>query len=215
MNPNVWGPTCWKLMFSAAFKLPPPRVVAMLLAHKHLLPCVHCRKSFCMYLDALPPSLGIDASSPESAAKFVWAIKDKVNSKIGQRALPYSQLCTKYKAFAQPFSRMDVVDLLCCMALQVESDEQVAAYVQLVGVYDELLRAHGERSTLGGGTVEASYRSPPTLWLHALRCKNALCTELGMPTLTREEALGIYRPPEPEPAASSSRASRRRRSHRS
>ena len=211
MNPNVWGPTCWKLMFSAAFKLPPPRVVAMLLAHKHLLPCVHCRKSFCMYLDALPPSLGIDASSPESAAKFVWAIKDKVNSKIGQRALPYSQLCMKYKAFAQPFSRMDVVDLLCCMALQVESDEQVVAYVQLVGVYDEL-PPHGERSTL---VVPWRCRTARRRrWAARAQVQERAVHRAGLPTLTREEALGIYRPPEPEPAASSSsRASRRRRSH--
>jgi hypothetical protein len=41
--------------------------------------------------------------------------------------------------------------------------------------------------------LNAKYSSPPTLWLHALRCKNAMCSELGAPQLMREDMLARYR----------------------
>lgn len=207
MEPAVWGPTCWKVMFAAAFRLPTPRMLDLLRALRHLLPCVHCRSSYCMYLDMLPPHLGIDAATPRSAAKFCWTIKDRVNLKVGYKALPFSAVCAKFEVFSQPFSRMDVVDLLCCMAVQVDADEQVAAYATFAAVARDLCAAHGERVELFL-PLDAAYRSPPTLWLHALKCKNALCTELGQRTLSRDEALNVYRRDAPK-AATATRTRRR------
>ena len=89
MDPNLWGPACWRLMFAATFKLPRARCLALFDALRYLLPCVHCRRSYRHYLERFPPELAINAS-PEAAARFAWVVKDSVNGKLGASALPFS-----------------------------------------------------------------------------------------------------------------------------
>lgn len=191
MDPAVWGPSCWRVAFATAFRLPATRCVSMLRALEHLLPCAHCRNSFKLHMSRVPPEAAIGDSS-RAAAKYVWAVKDYVNTKLAAPALPFSTLCQRYETFGQPFSRMEVADLLCSVSMQVESDEQVRAYAEFAAVVQDLVKAYGERMDLML-PLDAKYSSPPTLWLHALRCKNAMCTELGAPQLTRDDMLARYR----------------------
>lgn len=192
MDPSIWGPACWRLVFTACFKLPPRRCIDMFDALRYVLPCVHCRRSYRMYLQRLPPEAAIQATVANSAAKYCWTIKDYVNGKLGAGPLPFSLVCARHEVFSAPVSRMDVVDLLCCMATQVEDDDQVRAYETFATVMGELVEACGEILRMHV-PLEQKYRSPPTLWLHAQKLKNQLCTELGQPTLTRDGMLTRYR----------------------
>jgi hypothetical protein len=193
MDPAVWGPTCWKLMFAACFRLPTARTIALLEALRHLLPCIHCRRSYCMYLDAAPPHVAIrEQDGIDGVAKFCWSIKDRVNLKVGMRPMAYSTIRAKFTSFGQPFSRMDVVDFLCCTAVHIESMAQVRAYADLAAVMQELCKVCGEPIELRL-PMASSYESPPTAWLHALACKNDLCASLAQPQLSRDAALAIYR----------------------
>lgn len=212
MDPAVWGPACWRLVFTASFKLPKARCVQMFDALRYVLPCTHCRKSYRMYLQRLPPEVGIDATS---AAKYAWTVKDYVNGKLGTSPLAFSVLCARHEVFTAPVSRMDVVDLLCCMAMQVEDDAQVGAYETFAGVMGDLVAACGERLAVHL-PLDAKFQSPATLWLHAMKVKNALCAEVGQPTLTREGMVTRYRHDGPAaPAAPAARAGTRRTPRRS
>ena len=194
MDPAVWGPPCWRLVFTACFRLPRSRCLEMFEALRHVLPCVHCRKSYRMYLERLPPPVAIDPKDGAvGCAKFAWAIKDYVNGKLGAGAIPFSTLCARHEVFGCPLSRMDVTDLLCCMAVQIESDDQIGAYEAFAQVMADLVVACGERALPLKLPLEAKFRSPPTCWLHAMKTKNLLCTELALPTLTRDEMLARYR----------------------
>ena len=220
MDPAVWGPACWRLVFTSCFRLPRQRCLDLFDALRYVLPCVHCRRSYRMHLQRLPPDVAISSNDPDAPAKFAWAIKDYVNGKLGAGALPFSVLRARHAVFAAPVSRMDVADLLCCMAMQVEHDEQVGAYEVFAGVMADLVRACGE--TLPAHLpLDAKYRSPPTLWLHAQKVKNAMCAETGQTQLSREGMLARYRsdaaaanPPAAKPptdAKASARITARRR----
>lgn len=202
----MWGPACWRLVFTTCFKLPRQRCVDMFEALRFVLPCVHCRRSYRMYLQRLPPEVAIDAK-PHAAAKFAWTVKDYVNGKLGTGVLPFSTLCARHEVFSAPVSRMDVVDLLCCVAMQVDDDDQVGAYETFAGVLGETVRACGETLPMHL-PLDAKYRSPATLWLHAMKLKNALCTEVGAPTLTREQMMVRYRREAPAASSSSSSSSK-------
>ena len=191
MDPSVWGPTCWRLVFTTSFRLPRDRCLDMFTALRHILPCSHCRRSYCMYLDRLPPEAAID-STPRSAAKFAWTVKDYVNGKLGSTVVPFSTVCNRHEIFSTPISRSDVVDFLCCVALQVESEEQVAAYETFATVMDELLRVCCEHAKLHL-PLDSKFRSPATLFLHALQARNVLNVSMGQPTMSREEMLRRYR----------------------
>lgn len=191
MDPAVWGPACWRLVFTACYKLPRSRCLDLFEALRYVLPCVHCRQSYRMYLQRLPPATAID-STPLSAARFAWTVKDYVNGKLDAGALPFSLLCTRHEVFASPVSRMDIADLLCCMATQVSDTDQVAAYEIFAGVMDDLVRACGETMELHL-PLEDKFTTPATLWLHAMQVKNTACAVVGAPTLTRSEMLARYR----------------------
>lgn len=179
-------------MFSTCFQLSTDQAIDMFHAMSHLLPCSHCKNSFKLYLKELPPTLGIHKGSSESAARFCWVMKDKVNLKISNTALPFSKLCEKYETFSQPVSRMEAADLLCTISMQIDSMEQVEAYETFANILHELFGVYGEKMDVYL-PLEDKYKSPPTLWHHALKCKNTLCTKFRLPTITRERAIYIYR----------------------
>ena len=213
MDPSVWGPACWRLMFAATFKLPRARCLVLFDSLRYLLPCVHCRRSYRLYLQRFPPSLAIDSSSPDAAARFAWVVKDSVNGKLGASALPFSVLRARHDVFESSVSRMDASDFLCCVAMQVDEQDQVDAYARYAGVLDDLLRACGEPLSMHL-PLDAKYKSPATLWLHALRVKQDLCSSLGFPAPTRETMRARYRregdgPSKPLPPPSSTPRSAR------
>lgn len=191
MDPNVWGPACWRLVFAATFRLPRESSLALFEALRYVLPCVHCRQSYRMYVKRLPPASAID-QTPNSAARYAWTIKDYVSQKTGGGALPFSVLCARHKVFESPVSRMDVADFLCCMAMQVEDKDQAEAYETFAGVMDDLLKDTGEPMEMHL-PLDAKFKTPATLWLHALKVKNELCDKCNRPSLTREDMIARYR----------------------
>lgn len=207
MNSAVWGPTVWKICFDACFRLPRAQCVRLFGALEHLLPCEHCRKSYKMHLARFPPDKSID-DAPLSAAKYCFATKDYVNGKLGQRAaaVPFSVVCARNEVFHDPVTRHDVLDALACIAVQLDSEAQVQAYREWVDVMEALLRSYGLPDTLRT-PIHERYRSPATLWLHALACKNDACTV----RLTRDDMLKRYRR-DPPPAPTGPRAQTARRS---
>lgn len=211
MDPAVWGPTTWRLVLTASFRLPRDRCLAMFDSLRYILPCVHCRRSYRAYLQQLPPKMAIREKDDRSAARFAWTIKDHVNGKLGTgHTLPFSVLCERHEVFSSPVSRMDVADLLCCMAMQVEDGSQVEALETFAGVLRDLLASCGEPALphLQLPLAEA-HRSPATLWLHFMKVRNGLCTEVGAPCLNREAMIARYRreaKPEPTPRKADAKA---------
>ena len=192
MDPQLWGPAMWQVLYGCSFELENQQMIGLILTLEHILPCTHCKKSISAYLRTLPPTLGID-NSKHSSARFIWAIKDRVNRKLGTKTmLPFSAHCARHEVFPQPVSSMTIVDLLCCISVQIEKQEEVEAYMAFVDSMDALVRAYGQKLNLYTPIAD-KYASPATLWLHSLQCKNTLCTALGRPTLSREDMLRIYR----------------------
>lgn len=199
-DPTVWGPTCWRLVFTTCFRLERARCLALFDALRYLLPCIHCRRSYRLYLSQLDPRAAISDDKPHSAAMFAWAVRDHVNSKLRASHLPFSALVRRHELFGSPISRTDVADFLCCVATQVDAQDQVDPYERLAEVLRDALRACGEDLEVHL-PLQAGHRAPSTLWLHALKVKNTLLRQLGFPPLTRADLLALHRPPQEEEAA--------------
>lgn len=183
-DPGIWGPTCWRLVFAASFRLPRARCAVMFDALRYILPCVHCRRSYRTYLQRMPPEAALsDARDAYACAKFAWSIKDAVVKKLGGSVLPFSVLCARHLAFENGgVSKPDVVDFLCCVATQVADAAQAAAYWRFAATMEDLLRVCGHDNDLqlamyrGAGETESGKAA---VTRHALQLKASTDAQFG------------------------------------
>lgn len=215
MDPLIWGPSTWKVMFAAAFHLPRECLIEVLRCLEHLLPCKHCRNSFALYMKHSPPELAITQgsgpSSRESAAMYVWYIKDKVNAKLGHRHLAFSDFVQRWQAFTIPFSDVEILQVLACIACQITLDSQIPQYIRFVKCMDRLLQNTHPTSVvtnLVSAPVAESCLSPPTIWYHSYSavCK-AMATSRPHTTApqtppSRDEFLARFRNKDVTPSSS-------------
>ena len=90
MDPDIWGPTFWKLIHAASFEASVHDFAGLVNCLQHLLPCVHCRNSFNLYLQRYPVScMGTDSAA---ASKWTWKIHDHVDLKLNQSTIAYTKL---------------------------------------------------------------------------------------------------------------------------
>jgi hypothetical protein len=84
MDPLLWGPCTWSVIFGVAFELP-QSLRGVLNELRHLLPCGHCRTSFEYYCRQNP--LSTCESEP---VLYVWNLRDMVNRKLKRHLISYS-----------------------------------------------------------------------------------------------------------------------------
>ena len=198
MDPGTWGPKCWSVLLTAAQRLPTEESTRLIETMALLLPCVHCRNSFAVYSEELVPSVCIAKGDNESAMRYVWCVKDRVNQKVQQATVPFSRVANRMEVFTQGASANDALDLLALISLQVETDEAVSAYVIAAPILCKLATKLDEFPSCDSEIGE--HNTPSTVWLHALACRNALRRSRGMKPMSREEFRAQYekcRAPEP------------------
>lgn len=90
MDPLIWGPTMWNCMFKTALKCEGhiPEFISILHNLRKIIPCSHCRNSYCAFVTKLCPKTTV--SSAETAMEWVWTIHDMVNQKLGKQCIAYS-----------------------------------------------------------------------------------------------------------------------------
>lgn len=190
MDPTIWGVAAWEVLVCAACKLPQHKSIQLFESMSQLLPCVHCRNSYNTYITKLVPSQCIN-NEPQSALRFIWAVHDYVNEKLARHPMPFSRLSARVLTFSQQASALLVLDVLALVALQIETDEQVEAYNSVFQVFLDLVACVDECPHI---TVEFTdeFKRPEAVWLHALKCRNALQTLRGLTTIRREEFRAQY-----------------------
>lgn len=89
MDPNVWGPLLWGVMNDVVkqydYGSQPPSARAVETFFKSvafLLPCKYCRRSYALYLSALPLR---DPLRTRTLTCWIWRLHEKVNDKLGKR----------------------------------------------------------------------------------------------------------------------------------
>ena len=137
IDPNIWGPPMWNMLFTFAFALREDSLVPLqrlFLLLEHLLPCAECRRSYIVFRARLDPGALITLSDSNSAAKWLWSIHDMVNQKLGKLAIGYEQLETRFHIFGCMTSDQHVLHILSLICIQFSSrkKEKVEMFVTCV-----------------------------------------------------------------------------------
>lgn len=81
LNPHVWGPPFWNLLFAVAQQSQSVAdVLRMAHAYSKLMPCSKCRASF---VDLLASSVDKLIEQNRTAVGLAWALKNAVTQKLG------------------------------------------------------------------------------------------------------------------------------------
>ena len=118
MDPNVWGPPLWDLLFVIAFKskLDSTDMQHLFSLLEKVIPCQHCRRSYTLYRTQVKPTTVIRNDVSESAAMWLWTIHDMVNQKLGKICISYEKLAKRHRSFAVLSNDFVIIDLLCMIA---------------------------------------------------------------------------------------------------
>lgn len=179
----------WDVLFTGAFRLDPCDTVSILETMVHVLPCVHCRRSYAHYVDRNPPATC--GASEESISKWLWSVHDLVNLKLNKReaCIPFSVVQTRHAVFTAWCSPFDPIDLLGIIALQVETTPQAEAYARLAPLFQKISVLCGAPRV---SVAEHPSTTPSELWRHAFTLSNATRKALGFPVHTQADFLAQY-----------------------
>lgn len=85
MDTRYFGPPAWTLMHGLPDRINLEHAERFFVALSQVLPCIHCRRSFCALLKMDP----VDAQAPIALANWVWRIHNAVNAKLGKPQYPF------------------------------------------------------------------------------------------------------------------------------
>ena len=190
MDPNVWGPPLWDLLFTIAFKSHSTAENVSDLQHLFILlekvmPCSHCRRSYAMYRKEVKPTTVIRVNDPNSAAVWLWTIHDMVNQKLGKICISYDRLERRHRSTAFIAHDLLVVDILTIVALSVKAQSRHHA-ISFIQVICRLLSRMSPFYQIKS-VVDATDLQPETLDDNLLAIHNAAAQMYRMNPLTREE----------------------------
>tara|TARA_B100001741_G_scaffold274296_1_gene243941 strand:+ start:3102 stop:3707 length:606 start_codon:yes stop_codon:yes gene_type:complete len=127
MDPNVWGPSLWDLLFYIAcnvdIKTQYDRILSLFQLLETMLPCSQCRRHYATYRAEVPPLSQIKRNKPESAAIWLWVIHDMVNQSIGKHCISYEKVKKKHEALTCIVSDTSVFD--CFMFIWFSSKKKI------------------------------------------------------------------------------------------
>lgn len=186
MEPAIWGPKMWDVLFSCAFRLPRERAIELFGVMKDLIPCPRCRRHYQSHHERV--AIGTTQDAP---FRWLWTIRDMVNQTLGQRSLAFTQLELRHRTLSAPISAFDVLDCMAVMALVLD-DAHCDAYWRAFALFRECLHTMTPLHSSMLTDPDDAHRSPATAWLHILACKNALLVHVGLPPQGRDSWIAQY-----------------------
>ena len=133
MDPDVWGPILWDLLFSLAFKAPKKHsdgLVKILSLLEKVIPCQHCRRSYTMYRKQIH-TIHYWRRHEHFMALYLWTVRDMVNQHLGRTRLEYGQLRKRHMSTSTLTNDLNILDVFCLMAWSV-NPEHVLTFVKTV-----------------------------------------------------------------------------------
>lgn len=130
MDPNVWGPPLWDMLFSISFHAPAesyPDLQHIFVLLEKVMPCSHCRRSYSMYRKQLKPTTCIRKTDPSSAPIWLWTIHDMVNQKLGKICISFDKLQKRHGSISMLTNDLIVCDVFSIISESVKKELRGAA----------------------------------------------------------------------------------------
>ena len=133
IDPNVWGPPLWDLLFTLSFKSTAKATAfqSLFALLDKVIPCQHCRRSYVVYRKEVRPTTYIRQGVDHAAAQWLWTIHDMVNQKLGKICISYEALKKRHASTTLLTNDFLLVDLLAMMQRAVPN-EHVYEFARIV-----------------------------------------------------------------------------------
>tara|TARA_Y100000741_G_scaffold362686_1_gene348938 strand:- start:7642 stop:8229 length:588 start_codon:yes stop_codon:yes gene_type:complete len=136
MNPNVWGPSLWDLLFYISFNIDLSEHCADI---QHLfqlleviLPCSQCRRHYALYRKEVPPTTIINKRVKESAAQWLWTIHDMVNQNLGKICMDYDSLVKKHNSLTCIVHDLTIFDIFMFIWFSSKNKKKLCEGINLM-----------------------------------------------------------------------------------
>jgi hypothetical protein len=129
MDPNVWGPACWDILFYVAYNTDlskhTPQIHTLFHLLEVMLPCSHCRRHYAVYKKEVPCVSTIKKHDKLSAFAWLWIIHDMVNQNLGKICMSYEKLLKKHKTLTCIVSDFSILDTVVFMWMSSKKNAKV------------------------------------------------------------------------------------------
>ena len=117
LDPEVWGPFFWDMLFMIAFraqKEDADKLHRLLQLLDYVIPCSDCRKSYMLFRQN---EVQIPSSHQDElwAAKWLWVVHDYVNQKLNKPCITFEILRRRHAAFTFILHDIVLLDLFVFM----------------------------------------------------------------------------------------------------
>lgn len=203
MQPTLWGPVVWQVMFACAWHCPKAHldtlVEFLLVQTPLLLPCAKCRHHFATHVPRVHRRSGGLPTTAAGAFRWLWFLKDEVNKTLHRPSVPLKDITQRFVLHGGLVDEVALGDVLVLMALEATHLKRETVFVHFCGALDVLLPLAPDsqlRLALrafvdGAGTL----RSIPALPTSMVRVARAARVERGLPSLTLAHYRSFAAPP--------------------
>ena len=131
MDPDVWGPEMWNLLFSIAFECKDKKRKEKLFGDviQKFLPCEKCRINYQRY----KKQISVKSMSEMQDGLWLWFIKDVGRRANGKSKIDFEQLQHRRKCFPTPITSRTILTLLMMTLVHTEENaSSVHEFVELI-----------------------------------------------------------------------------------
>ena len=136
MDPNVWGPSLWDLLFFIAcnidVKTNYDKIISLFQLLETMLPCSQCRRHYATYRAEVPPLSKIKRNKQESVAVWLWVIHDMVNQNIGKHCISYEKVKKKHESLTCIVSDISIFDSFIFIWFSSKKKVKIVEGLQLI-----------------------------------------------------------------------------------
>jgi hypothetical protein len=143
MEPALWGPGLWHLLFAITWNCKGGDAFATLkrivLVHVPLLlPCQLCQNHYVRNNESLRRRLG-EPNDPSKMFEWLYYLKDEVNKTLRTRSVALAHFRARYDAFGARLDDVCVADTLLMVAIGKEDDGDDDVFVEMCHAMAPLL----------------------------------------------------------------------------
>lgn len=183
MNPVLWGPAVWQMLFACAWHCPQANADELrdllLRLVPLLLPCRKCRHHYAQHRAVVNRRAHGEPKTPEHAFRWLWYLKDEVNRTLGRRSVSLDDVTERHVFHGGIVDEVALGDALVLVALEARALDNDALFLELCASLARMLPLPCD-SQMRAALAAVQRPVVPS----ALRVAKAARVERGLPELS-------------------------------
>lgn len=141
MDPLLWGPCFWKVLFSISFNCKDDdleNITKLLKLLEKVIPCPTCRTHYAVNRQECDKSFPLKTST-KNLSHWLWHMKSLVNKNTKKTNTEYKYIEQRYNVFGHDVCETEVADVLMLMTLYLEKTYDKLKFSEFINCLGQLL----------------------------------------------------------------------------